>query len=119
MQIDFIYSVCLKKIMTPPPSLNCQFLHAPPPLYLFAAPPPPPPPPPPLEINNDRSLNKTMLERGKKVVMLFGQRYRWRVSSICMNRRQNYGIYQLAKLRTEVIMFSLSGFSILAGTICK
>ena len=33
--------------------------------------------------------------------MLFGQRNRWRVSSICM------------------IMSSLSGFSILAGTICK
>ena len=32
--------------------------------------------------------------------MLFGQRNRWRVSSICM------------------IMSSLSGFSILAGTIC-
>jgi hypothetical protein len=42
-----------------------------------------------------------MTGKGKKVVMLFGQRNRWRVSSICM------------------IMSSLSGFSILAGTICK
>jgi hypothetical protein len=39
--------------------------------------------------------------KGKKVVMLFGQRNRWRVSSICM------------------IMSSLSGFSMLARTICK
>jgi hypothetical protein len=42
-----------------------------------------------------------MTGKGEKVVMLFGQRNRWRVSSICM------------------IISSLSGFSILAGTICK
>ena len=42
-----------------------------------------------------------MTGKGGKVVMIFGQRNRWRVSSICM------------------IMSSLSGFSILAGTICK
>ena len=46
-------------------------------------------------------VNKTWLKSGNKVVMLFGQRNIWRVSSICM------------------IMSSLSGFSILTGTICK
>ena len=68
MQIDFIYSVCLKKIMTPPawstrkavtPSINFQFIHDPPITFL--------PPPPPLEINNDRSLSdprKIGLSRG-------------------------------------------------------
>ena len=45
MQIDFFYSVCLKKIMTPPclinqkssdpPSINCQLFMSP---YLLAAP---------------------------------------------------------------------------------
>ena len=43
-----------------------------------------------------------MTGKGKKVVMLFGQRNRWRVSSICMIMSQ-----------------SLIGFSILAGTINK
>jgi hypothetical protein len=42
---------------------------------------------------------KNMTGKGEKVVMLFGQRNRWRVSSISM------------------IMSSLSGFSILARTI--
>ena len=61
MQIDFIYSVCLKKIMTPPAWSTTNavtplyqfpiFFMAP--HYLFAT----PPPPPPLEINNDRSLS--------------------------------------------------------------
>jgi hypothetical protein len=54
-----------------------------------------------IKAHGQHMVNKTWLERGKKVVMLFGQRNRWRVSSICM------------------IMSSLSGFSILAGTICK
>ena len=58
MQIDFIYSVCLKKnhdpsclinqkSSEPPLSISNFFLT---PHYLFA-------PPPPLEINNDRSLS--------------------------------------------------------------
>jgi hypothetical protein len=42
-----------------------------------------------------------MAGKGEKVVMLFGQRNRWRVSSICM------------------IMSSLLGFSILAEAVCK
>jgi hypothetical protein len=46
------------------------------------------------------SIKKSLL-KGEKVVMLFGQRNRWRVSSICM------------------IMSSLSGFSILAGKFVK
>ena len=64
MQIDFIYSVCLKNIMTPPawstrkavtPLPLYQFPifswpHTP---YLFAG---------PLEINNDRSLNDILVE---------------------------------------------------------
>jgi hypothetical protein len=40
-----------------------------------------------------------MAGKGKKAVMLFDQRNRWRVSSICMNRRQNYGIYIQPKLK--------------------
>ena len=58
MQIDFIYSVCLTKIMTPPAwstrkavNLLYQFpIFSWPPHYLFAT-------PTPLEINNDRSLS--------------------------------------------------------------
>ena len=55
MQIDFIYSVCLNKIMTPlldqpekqrASSINFKFFHDRPPTFL----------PTPLEINNDRSL---------------------------------------------------------------
>ena len=52
-----------------------------------------------IKAHGQHMVNKTWLERGKKVEMLFGQRNRWRVSSICMNRRQNYGIYQLAKYK--------------------
>ena len=53
MQIDFIYSVCLKKIMTPPALSTRKAVT---PLYQFPIcscpplpvchPPPPPPPPP-------------------------------------------------------------------------
>ena len=58
MQIDFIYSVCLKKSMTPP-CLNNQE-SSDPPLSIFnffMTPPLPFCHPTPLEINNDRSLS--------------------------------------------------------------
>jgi hypothetical protein len=42
------------------------------------------------------------LER-EKVVMLFGQRNRWRVSSICMNRRQKYGIYLTQTVSLQIV----------------